>query len=101
MGDHRGDECGKNGGHQSKAAQRVGAIHGDDADYRQGQIARAGYEAIAGQDQRAAAEALRLFISNTVRASTSRGDSASQRRFSVFATRCGVTQSVGSRAGPA
>jgi hypothetical protein len=30
------------------------------------EIARAGYEAIAGQDQRAAAEALRLFISNTV-----------------------------------
>jgi hypothetical protein len=30
------------------------------------EIARAGYEAIAGQDQRAAAEALRLFISNAV-----------------------------------
>ena len=30
------------------------------------EIARAGYEAIAGQDQRAAAEALRLFISDTV-----------------------------------
>jgi hypothetical protein len=35
-GDHRGDECGKNGGHQSKAAQRVGAIHGDDADCGEG-----------------------------------------------------------------
>ena len=30
------------------------------------EIARAGYEAIAGQDQRAAAEALGLFISDTV-----------------------------------
>jgi len=30
------------------------------------EIARAGYEAIAGEDERAAAEALRLFISNTV-----------------------------------
>ena len=30
------------------------------------EIARAGYEAIAGEDERAVAEALRLFISDTV-----------------------------------
>jgi hypothetical protein len=30
------------------------------------EIARAGYEAIAGEDERAAAGALRLFISDTV-----------------------------------
>ena len=44
------------------------------------EIARAGYEAIAGTDQRAAAEALRLFISNTDACLDTRGDSATQRR---------------------
>ena len=64
--------AGKAGGHQGEAAERTGAVRGDDADFRPDEIARAGYEAIAADDQRAAGEALRLFITDTLAARSAR-----------------------------
>jgi hypothetical protein len=62
---HSGDECGKSGGQPRAPARRSRAVHSDDADCGD-EIARLGYEAIAGQDTRAASEALRLFISDII-----------------------------------
>jgi hypothetical protein len=58
------------------------------------EIARAGYEAIAGKDERAAAEALRLRC-------LPRRPKVTAQRNGVFARCCGVTRRRGSSAAPA
>jgi hypothetical protein len=60
------------------------------------EIARLGYEAVAGQDTRAASEALRLFISDTVgRGVAAQRDGATALLPTNPDRCCGATQSAG------
>jgi hypothetical protein len=88
-----GDECGKNGGHQGEAAQRVGAVRGGDADFRPGRGRSRGLRGHRryGPEGRGRGAAP---LHQQHRCLPRRPEVTAQRN-GVFARCCGVTQSSG------